>query len=823
MHQLDHPQLIRLYGVVLTQPMMMVTELANLGSLLEYLRKQCGHMPITTLWDYAVQVATGMTYLESKRCIHRDLACRNVLLASADKIKIGDFGLMRALPQAEDCYVMTEHSKVPFPWCAPESLKARMFSHASDVWMFGVTLWEMFTFGEEPWLGLNGTQILRKIDREGERLHQPEACPPEFYQLMMQCWSKVPSERPTFGALREFLRLRPPPVMKALTRLSEQDKLQVEAGDQVAIVDGRPELYWWLGQNLRTYHIGKLPRCLVDPMRRKDQSDISKPLSNSFIHTGHGDPWGQSWGSPSEIDEVYLRNPMEPPDVLGIPESSPVPTLRTKRQTTHLLQRHTARGQFEYSKLRDEKTSSRHRAPPSGGSSSSSGGGIDSRIIRPAPGRPPDPVLPQTDAVLIDFGGLPPPAPAPPPAGHSPGTSLLDEPIDIPEDGSDTDYWSTTESVAVEEKHSTSNYANCQNHSGPLSSDPFDTSRVYSPTRYYSHVTVESVPKDNNTSVPSRSYSNAELEESPVKKLDPKFISELEKHLGQKEASANTHNTWNHSAAKSASGESIPALIPPPQSVGTRSLQRKPSNVAAPNHTPLPVGSLVQNSWSTKSVNLRSDSNRNSRSQSVCLPQTFVPTLAGQPRAELRYGNLGTGEFGSTPNVNGDAKNVNSFEQNLTESESLVSKMWISQQQNDRDRRNVQIYGTTTSNSYAVSSAQPHQYDPVDSGWGNYAQTPATSQSSVYSYAVTAGNEIRENKLRQLIAAVGAEGVVQEEECLAALQDHSWDVTAALRQIKLDTLTRLGLASRHLCEAALNKCDWSVEQAASLILDSVKS
>lgn len=102
------------------------------------------------------------------------------------QIKIGDFGLMRALPQAEDCYVMTEHSKVPFPWCAPESLKARQFSHASDVWMFGVTVWEMFTFGEEPWLGLNGTQILRKIDREGERLRQPEACSPDLYRLMLQ-------------------------------------------------------------------------------------------------------------------------------------------------------------------------------------------------------------------------------------------------------------------------------------------------------------------------------------------------------------------------------------------------------------------------------------------------------------------------------------------------------------------------------------------------------------------------------------------------------------------------------------------------------------
>ena len=75
------------------------------------------------------------------------------------QVKIGDFGLMRALPSQEDHYVMTEHKKVPFAWCAPESLKSRQFSHASDMWMFGVTLWEMFGYGQEPWVGLNGTQV----------------------------------------------------------------------------------------------------------------------------------------------------------------------------------------------------------------------------------------------------------------------------------------------------------------------------------------------------------------------------------------------------------------------------------------------------------------------------------------------------------------------------------------------------------------------------------------------------------------------------------------------------------------------------------------
>lgn len=101
-----------------------------------------------------------------------------------------------------DCYVMTEHKKVPFPWCAPESLRYRQFSHASDTWMFGVTLWEMFTFGEDPWIGLNGSQILKKIDREGERLSHPELCPPDIYQLLLQCWDKTPNERPTFAAIK---------------------------------------------------------------------------------------------------------------------------------------------------------------------------------------------------------------------------------------------------------------------------------------------------------------------------------------------------------------------------------------------------------------------------------------------------------------------------------------------------------------------------------------------------------------------------------------------------------------------------------------------
>ncbi|XP_053715783.1 activated CDC42 kinase 1 isoform X1 [Synchiropus splendidus] len=336
MHSLSHQNLIRLYGIVLTQPMKMVTELAPLGSLLDRLRKRQGHILISSLCNYAVQVACGMAYLEQRRFLHRDLAARNVLLSTNETVKIGDFGLMRALPTHTDQYIMEEGHKIPFPWCAPESLKSRSFSHASDTWMFGVTLWEMFTHGQEPWPGLNGSQILHKVDVEAERLCKPDDCPQDIYNVTLQCWSPKPEDRPTFVALRDFLLETMPTDMRALQDFEEEDKLPIQMNDVITIIDGRAEHYWWRGQNRRTLRVGQFPRHVVTAVAGLSAQDISRPLKHSFIHTGHGDTDPhRSWGHADRIDTLYLGNPMDPPDLLGSAPYTARPTKlpnRAKKQ-----------------------------------------------------------------------------------------------------------------------------------------------------------------------------------------------------------------------------------------------------------------------------------------------------------------------------------------------------------------------------------------------------------------------------------------------------------------------------------------------------------
>ncbi|XP_027203989.2 activated Cdc42 kinase [Dermatophagoides pteronyssinus] len=337
MHQLKHENLIRLYGIVLSTPMMMVTELAEQGSLRTKLIRTQGKIPFSILVNYSQQIGKGMDYLECKRLIHRDLATRNIFITGNDIIKIGDFGLMRSVPFDEDYYTMSDNMKVPFPWCALESLKYRQFSHSSDTWMYGVTLWEIFSFGQEPWAGLNGSQIIRKLE-QNERLPSPDSCSRRIYQVMMLCWNREPKERPTFTAIVKFFKMEQPFKLKALNDFDGQNQqistnmkldmakkqpiLKLFYGDEIEVIEGKAENYWWKGQNQRTFDIGYFPRSMAKDLRSLKSNDISKPLKNSFIHTGHMDPTGKkSWGNPEFIEKMYLEHPIEPQDLIGFDQS----------------------------------------------------------------------------------------------------------------------------------------------------------------------------------------------------------------------------------------------------------------------------------------------------------------------------------------------------------------------------------------------------------------------------------------------------------------------------------------------------------------------
>lgn len=508
MQQLRHPNLIQLFGVVLSAPLMMVTELAPLGSLRDYLRKQCRRLPVSRLVEYAVQVANGMAFLESRHFIHRDLAARNVLLAAANAVKIGDFGLMRALPSHEDCYVMAEQKKVPFPWCAPESLKSRHFSHASDTWMFGVTLWETFSFGQEPWVGLSGAQILQRIDQLGERLPQPEACPGDVYQLMLQCWAHAPADRPTFPALKDFLLEARPPVLRALRTVQETGRLELEPGDLVEVLDGRPEHHWWRGQSQRTFRIGQFPRGACESLSRVSPRDISRPLRNSFIHTGHMDVSGRTWGNPGSIDELYLRNPMEPPDLLGLPpeDDEPPPPLamrlqelaRRSSQNNPITKRTTQMRQYSYNRFVDERTSDLGGKDDSGAASSPirllTLGANASAESPPEPESKPSPVK---EGVLIDLC-----------TEIDTTLQVAPAPVRKSTPAGGLTFPSVGESIATYYNVSSSNAERPYYNVGTLDTRP-TYSNLDSSDRYYSCVTADSVaPLSRVSSCPSLSVDD---------------------------------------------------------------------------------------------------------------------------------------------------------------------------------------------------------------------------------------------------------------------------------------------------------------------------
>ncbi|XP_056017629.1 focal adhesion kinase 1-like isoform X6 [Ostrea edulis] len=204
MQQFDHPHIIHLVGICSeTLPVWIVMELAKHGEMRAYLQNNRTRLDLCTLMLYCHQLSKALSYLESKKFVHRDIAARNVLVSSHDCVKLGDFGLSRVVD--EQSYYKASKGKLPIKWMAPESINFRRFTTASDVWMFGVCMWEILMYGIKPFQGVKNNDVIGKIEN-GERLPLPIDCPPSLYNLMCQCWSYEPSKRPSFADVKIRLR-----------------------------------------------------------------------------------------------------------------------------------------------------------------------------------------------------------------------------------------------------------------------------------------------------------------------------------------------------------------------------------------------------------------------------------------------------------------------------------------------------------------------------------------------------------------------------------------------------------------------------------------
>uniref|UniRef100_A0A9J8DD16 Receptor protein-tyrosine kinase n=1 Tax=Cyprinus carpio carpio TaxID=630221 RepID=A0A9J8DD16_CYPCA len=202
----DHPHMCRLLGICLTSSIQLITQIMPFGSLLDYVQENKDNIGSQTLLNWCVQIAKGMNYLEECHLVHRDLAARNVLVKTPNHVKITDFGLARLLGAEEKEYHADE-GKVPIKWMALESIRHWTYTHQSDVWSYGVTVWELMTFGSKPYDGIPAREI-GDILEKGERLPQPSICTIDVYMIMVKCWMIDADSRPHFRELvAEFSKM----------------------------------------------------------------------------------------------------------------------------------------------------------------------------------------------------------------------------------------------------------------------------------------------------------------------------------------------------------------------------------------------------------------------------------------------------------------------------------------------------------------------------------------------------------------------------------------------------------------------------------------
>ncbi|XP_032315228.1 ephrin type-A receptor 5 isoform X6 [Camelus ferus] len=224
MGQFDHPNIIHLEGVVTkSKPVMIVTEYMENGSLDTFLKKNDGQFTVIQLVGMLRGIAAGMKYLSDMGYVHRDLAARNILINSNLVCKVSDFGLSRVLEDDPEAAYTTRGGKIPIRWTAPEAIAFRKFTSASDVWSYGIVMWEVVSYGERPYWEMTNQDVIKAVE-EGYRLPSPMDCPAALYQLMLDCWQKDRNSRPKFDEIVSMLDklIRNPSSLKTLVNASSR-------------------------------------------------------------------------------------------------------------------------------------------------------------------------------------------------------------------------------------------------------------------------------------------------------------------------------------------------------------------------------------------------------------------------------------------------------------------------------------------------------------------------------------------------------------------------------------------------------------------------
>ncbi|XP_073512125.1 ephrin type-B receptor 2 isoform X2 [Phyllobates terribilis] len=224
MGQFDHPNVIHLEGVVTkSSPVMIITEFMENGSLDSFLRQNDGQFTVIQLVGMLRGIGAGMKYLADMNYVHRDLAARNILVNSNLVCKVSDFGLSRFLEDdtSDPTYTSALGGKIPIRWTAPEAIQYRKFTSASDVWSYGIVMWEVMSYGERPYWDMTNQDVINAIEQD-YRLPPPMDCPSALHQLMLDCWQKDRNHRPKFGQIVNTLdkMIRNPNSLKAVAPLS---------------------------------------------------------------------------------------------------------------------------------------------------------------------------------------------------------------------------------------------------------------------------------------------------------------------------------------------------------------------------------------------------------------------------------------------------------------------------------------------------------------------------------------------------------------------------------------------------------------------------